>query len=68
MMCLDALTSGPKTGYEVSHFVFREELSPFQRRMAMAETLAHLELLVEEGAVEKVTGDSIYLYQLKGRG
>jgi glyoxylase-like metal-dependent hydrolase (beta-lactamase superfamily II) len=44
-----ALGADPRTGYEVSLSVFGRELSPTQRRFAVAETLSHLERLVAEG-------------------
>jgi len=44
-----ALGTEPRTGYDVSHAVFGEDLSPQQRRFAVAEALSHLERLVREG-------------------
>ncbi len=44
-----ALADRPQTGYEVSLVVFGRELSPTQRRFAVAETLSHLERLVATG-------------------
>jgi glyoxylase-like metal-dependent hydrolase (beta-lactamase superfamily II) len=44
-----ALSAVPRSAYEVSLIVFGEELSPTQRRFAVAETLSHLERLVREG-------------------
>jgi glyoxylase-like metal-dependent hydrolase (beta-lactamase superfamily II) len=44
-----ALDSEPRSGYEVSLAVFGAELSPTQRRFAVAETLSHLERLVASG-------------------
>lgn len=43
-----ALGRGWKTAYEVSLGIFGNDLSPVQRRFALAETLAHLERLVRE--------------------
>jgi glyoxylase-like metal-dependent hydrolase (beta-lactamase superfamily II) len=48
---LDALSSEPRSGYDVSLTLFPAELDPPARRMATGETLAHLEYLVDEGAV-----------------
>jgi glyoxylase-like metal-dependent hydrolase (beta-lactamase superfamily II) len=42
------LSSRGRTPYEVSIALFGEELSPTQRRFAVAETLSHLERLVRE--------------------
>jgi glyoxylase-like metal-dependent hydrolase (beta-lactamase superfamily II) len=46
----------PLRGYEVSLRLFGAELSPPQRRFAVAETLSHLERLVAAGAARR-TGD-----------
>jgi glyoxylase-like metal-dependent hydrolase (beta-lactamase superfamily II) len=43
-----ALSEDPRTAYEVSLALFGRELSPTQRRFAVAETLSHLERLVRE--------------------
>ena len=44
-----ALGTEPRSGFEVSHAVFGRELSPQQRRFAVAEALSHLERLVRDG-------------------
>jgi glyoxylase-like metal-dependent hydrolase (beta-lactamase superfamily II) len=44
-----ALAEEPRTGYDVSVALFGEDLSPPQRRFAVAETLSHLEHLVALG-------------------
>jgi glyoxylase-like metal-dependent hydrolase (beta-lactamase superfamily II) len=44
-----ALSGEGRTAYEVSLALFGQELSPTQRRFAVAETLSHLERLVREG-------------------
>jgi glyoxylase-like metal-dependent hydrolase (beta-lactamase superfamily II) len=44
-----AIAQGGRTAYEVSLSLFGRELSPTQRRFAVAETLSHLERLVREG-------------------
>ncbi len=51
--CLAALADEPRTGYEVSLAVFGSELGPSQRRFAVAETLSHLEHLVERGLARR---------------
>jgi metallo-beta-lactamase-like protein len=48
---------GPRSGYDVSRVVFGEELSPQQRRFAVAEALSHLERLVREGRAAR-SGDA----------
>jgi glyoxylase-like metal-dependent hydrolase (beta-lactamase superfamily II) len=52
-----ALGAQPRSGFEVSRDVFGGELSPQQRRFAVAETLSHLERLVREGRAAR-EGDS----------
>jgi glyoxylase-like metal-dependent hydrolase (beta-lactamase superfamily II) len=44
-----ALSAEPRSGFQISHAVFGDDLSPQQRRFAVAETLSHLERLVCEG-------------------
>jgi glyoxylase-like metal-dependent hydrolase (beta-lactamase superfamily II) len=45
-----ALDDPPRSAYEVSLALFPADLEPSGRRFAVAETLAHLERLAEEGA------------------
>jgi glyoxylase-like metal-dependent hydrolase (beta-lactamase superfamily II) len=52
-----ALADGPRSGFDVSRAVFGEELSPQQRRFAVAEALSHLERLVREGRAAR-SGDA----------
>jgi glyoxylase-like metal-dependent hydrolase (beta-lactamase superfamily II) len=44
-----ALGDEPRSGFDVSHAVFGDNLSPQQRRFAVAEALSHLERLVRDG-------------------
>jgi glyoxylase-like metal-dependent hydrolase (beta-lactamase superfamily II) len=44
------LDGDPRTAYDVSLVLFMQELSPAERRFALAESLAHLEWLVGSGA------------------
>jgi glyoxylase-like metal-dependent hydrolase (beta-lactamase superfamily II) len=48
-----ALASEPRSGFAVSLDVFGAELSPQQRRFAVAETLSHLERLVLDGRARR---------------
>jgi glyoxylase-like metal-dependent hydrolase (beta-lactamase superfamily II) len=48
-----ALDDAPRSGYELSFALFGEELKPAGRRFAIAETLSHLERLVQQGAAER---------------
>src|SRR5262249_26174700 len=52
-----AIAGARRSGYDVSQAVFGAELSPQQRRFAVAEALSHLERLVREGRAER-TGDA----------
>ena len=52
-----ALSDEPHTAYQVSLSLFGRELSPTQRRFAVAETLSHLERLVREGRAAR-SGDA----------
>jgi metallo-beta-lactamase-like protein len=52
-----ALAGGPMSGYEMSNAVFGDDLSPQQRRFAVAEALSHLERLVREGRAAR-SGDA----------
>jgi glyoxylase-like metal-dependent hydrolase (beta-lactamase superfamily II) len=49
----------PKTPFDITRRVFPEELSDHQLRFALAETLAHLEYLVEEGGAQRIDGDVV---------
>jgi glyoxylase-like metal-dependent hydrolase (beta-lactamase superfamily II) len=51
--CLAALGPEPRTAYEASLAVFGPELGHSQRRFAVAETLSHLEHLVERGRARR---------------
>jgi glyoxylase-like metal-dependent hydrolase (beta-lactamase superfamily II) len=53
-----ALASGPLSAYEVSLALFGTSLDASGRRFALAETLAHLERLVQEGRAAR-TGDDL---------
>jgi glyoxylase-like metal-dependent hydrolase (beta-lactamase superfamily II) len=51
-----ALDGSPSSPYDVSLALFDAELSPVQRRFALAESLAHLERLVLAGRAARVDG------------
>jgi glyoxylase-like metal-dependent hydrolase (beta-lactamase superfamily II) len=58
-----ALLDGrPLSGFEVSQELFGANLSPTQRRFAVAESLSHLERLVVEGAAARTGDADIVLY------
>ena len=58
-----ALDGGPATPYEVARLVFPEDLSDHQLRFALAETLAHLEHLVDEGGAERLEDGYVVSYR-----
>ena len=53
------LQDGPRTAFEVSNSVFREDLSIYEQCFALAETLAHLEHLELQNRVERIEGGKI---------
>jgi len=57
-----ALGPEPLSGYEVSLRLFGDELSPPQRRFAVAETLSHLEHLVARGQAARGFADRTLAY------
>ncbi len=54
---LAAFDGRPLTPFEVARRVFPDDLTDHQLRFALAETLAHLEYLADEGSVERLEGD-----------
>jgi glyoxylase-like metal-dependent hydrolase (beta-lactamase superfamily II) len=57
-----SLDGRARSGFEVSCDLFGADLSPTQRRFAVAEALSHLERLVAEGAVARAGDDMNMLY------
>ncbi len=57
-----ALSTKPQTAYEISLDLFGRELTPTQRRFAVAETLSHLERLVREGRATRSEDDNRVSY------
>ncbi len=69
---LEAIKTDPKTAYQISTVitwmpelggVSFQDLAPWDRRMAVSETLAHLEAMRVKGRVDKFPRDSIIYYQ-----
>jgi len=69
---LDTLKTGPKTAYQVSEEITWmpefggvkfHNLAVWDRRMAVSETLAHLEALRVEGKISQFSRDGIIYYQ-----
>jgi glyoxylase-like metal-dependent hydrolase (beta-lactamase superfamily II) len=59
-----AIGSVPITAYDVCLALFPFELPPAQRRFALAESLAHLERLVQQGRAERVEDGGRTAYTL----
>jgi glyoxylase-like metal-dependent hydrolase (beta-lactamase superfamily II) len=57
-----ALSSRPRTAYEISLDLFGRDLGPTQRRFAVAETLSHLERLVREARAARGGDDRRVTY------
>jgi glyoxylase-like metal-dependent hydrolase (beta-lactamase superfamily II) len=55
----EALAGEPATAFEVARRVFPDDLSDHQLRFALAETLAHLEHLVDDGRAERLDGEVV---------
>lgn len=53
----------PETPFAIARRVFPENLSPHQLRFALAETLAHLELLADTGRAERVEGEEVVRFR-----
>lgn len=58
---------GPKTAWEIMGAVFRPNLSHMEQRLAIQETLAHLEYLRRRGAVERILEDGTFWYRGRNR-
>jgi len=54
-----AMEGGPATAYDIARRVFPDDLSDHQIRFALAETLAHLEHLVNDGRAECLDGEVV---------
>jgi glyoxylase-like metal-dependent hydrolase (beta-lactamase superfamily II) len=68
---LGALVTGTKTAYQIAQEISWgdnsgwKDLPPFHQRMAVFETLAHLEMMATEGRVDKFSREGVYYYQQK---
>lgn len=54
---------GPKTAWEVMGSVFRPNLNHLEQRLAIQETLAHLEYLRRRGTVERILEGATFWYR-----
>ena len=68
---LKALDSGAQPAYKIAQVITWStnsgwnDLPPFHQRMAVFETLAHLEMLAAENRVDKYQHQGVYFYQKK---
>jgi glyoxylase-like metal-dependent hydrolase (beta-lactamase superfamily II) len=68
---LDTIVSSPRTAYHIAlHITWSDntqwqDLPPFHQRMAIFETLAHLEMMAAEGRVDKLPREGIIYYRQK---
>jgi glyoxylase-like metal-dependent hydrolase (beta-lactamase superfamily II) len=65
---LDGMNGQPKTAYEIARHVkwvtgSFDSFTPWMKRSAIGETLAHLEHMVMEGIVERIFDDGKQLYR-----
>jgi glyoxylase-like metal-dependent hydrolase (beta-lactamase superfamily II) len=66
---LGTLKGGPKTASQIAREITWgisaswESLPPFHKRMAIFETLAHLELMTINGRIGEISKDSVIYYQ-----
>jgi glyoxylase-like metal-dependent hydrolase (beta-lactamase superfamily II) len=58
----EAFLGEPATAFEIARRVFPDELSDHQLRFALAETLAHLEHLVDGGYAERLEDGDVVRY------
>ncbi len=61
--CMDAVVSGASSGWDISRLVFPRATGFYDQRMALFETVAHLEALKVEGRLveDVVDGRSHWL-------
>ncbi len=62
---IDLLTDGARSGWEISAAIFkRVQGQPFQQRLALMETLAHLQALAHAGRIRKlISADGAVLWE-----
>lgn len=62
-LVLESVRKGPSTTYEISLDVFDEDLSEFDKFLALNETYVHLMELMHEELIEKDARDNIVVYK-----
>jgi glyoxylase-like metal-dependent hydrolase (beta-lactamase superfamily II) len=62
--CMEIVTrSGPMNAIDIARKLFDRELMEFEERMALAETLSHLEYLRLRGRLHREMSDGVWLYE-----
>ncbi|MCX7816867.1 MAG: MBL fold metallo-hydrolase [Syntrophales bacterium] len=64
---LNTLNSGPKTAYQISLDVFGEDLSEFDRFLAVNEIITHVMELEFEGKILKESRNGVYFFVKEGK-
>lgn len=62
-MMYEAVGDDTKTAYEVSLVIWGEKLPVLGRPLALAETVQHLELLTEQGRLQKILRKSVFYFK-----
>ena len=69
---LEAIKAEPRTAYQISNEITWmpelggarfQDLAPWDKRMAVSETLAHLQAMTKDGVVTRSRRDDIYYYR-----
>ena len=66
---LEAVSERPRTAFDIAEYVTWgtnaswHELPPIHRRMAIFETIAHLEYMIGKGRAKKIDKDNVIYYQ-----
>jgi len=75
MEILDGLKAGSLTAYMLAskihwdvNYKFWDQFPPFQKYLALGETLAHLNLLEQKGLVKRTSVNQIFLYDIYETG
>jgi len=62
---LDSVKKGPKTTFQISMDIFGEDLSGFDKFLALNETYVHLIELIHEGLIEEKKGVRFLSYTIR---
>jgi glyoxylase-like metal-dependent hydrolase (beta-lactamase superfamily II) len=65
---LHELRREPRTAWHIVGAIFRPHLGPLEQRLALLETIAHLEYLVRRNEAERTRHDDTWHYRQPARG